>query len=62
MTKMFEGYWHKKWSPCNVQFFIENNNYYSYDPGFRLQGEAMHIHIDAINGFDHRIMLINLCA
>jgi hypothetical protein len=24
-----------------------------------LQGEAMHIHINAINGFDHRKMLIN---
>jgi biotin carboxylase len=43
----------------NLQFFVENNNFYSYDPGFRLQGEAPHIHIAKINGFDHRKMLIN---
>lgn len=43
----------------NVQFFVENNNFYSYDPGFRLQGEAPHIHLAHINGFDHRKMLIN---
>jgi biotin carboxylase len=42
-----------------IQFFVENDNYYAYDPGFRLQGEAMHIHINKINGFDHRTMLIN---
>ncbi|MEM1001222.1 MAG: carbamoyl-phosphate-synthetase [Bacteroidota bacterium] len=43
----------------NVQFFVENNIFYSYDPGFRLQGEAPHIHLAHINGFDHRKMLIN---
>lgn len=42
-----------------IQFFVENDNFYAYDPGFRLQGEAMHIYIDKINGFDHRKMLIN---
>ncbi|WP_350291616.1 carbamoyl-phosphate-synthetase [uncultured Croceitalea sp.] len=43
----------------NIQFFVENNVFYSYDPGFRLQGEAPHIHLAHINGFDHREMLIN---
>lgn len=43
----------------NIQFFVENNVFYSYDPGFRLQGEAPHIHLEHINGFDHRKMLIN---
>jgi biotin carboxylase len=43
----------------NVQFFVENGEFYSYDPGFRLQGEAPHIHLAHINGFDHRKMLIN---
>lgn len=43
----------------NVQFFVEDNVFYSYDPGFRLQGEAPHIHLAHINGFDHRKMLIN---
>lgn len=43
----------------NIQFFIEDKEFYSYDPGFRLQGEAPHIHLEHINGFDHRKMLIN---
>lgn len=43
----------------NVQFFVKDNHYYAYDPGFRLQGEAPHIHILKINKFDHRKMLIN---
>ncbi|SHG36516.1 ATP-grasp domain-containing protein [Flagellimonas flava] len=43
----------------NIQFFVENGEFYSYDPGFRLQGEAPHLHLVHINGFDHRKMLIN---
>lgn len=43
----------------NIQFFIQEGRFYAYDPGFRLQGEAPHIHIAAINGFDHRKMLLN---
>ena len=43
----------------NIQFFVEDNIFYAYDPGFRLQGEAPHIPIAHINGFDHREMLIN---
>lgn len=43
----------------NLQFFVENGVFYSYDPGFRLQGEAPHIHLAHINGFDHRNMLLN---
>ncbi|WP_036195946.1 ATP-grasp domain-containing protein [Maribacter antarcticus] len=43
----------------NLQFFVENGFFYAYDPGFRLQGEAPHIHLAHINGFDHRKMLIN---
>ncbi|NJB70291.1 biotin carboxylase [Saonia flava] len=43
----------------NIQFFVENGIVYAYDPGFRLQGEAPHIHINHINGFDHREMLVN---
>jgi biotin carboxylase len=43
----------------NLQFFVENGIFYAYDPGFRLQGEAPHIHLAHINGFDHREMLIN---
>lgn len=43
----------------NIQFFVENNIIYAYDPGFRLQGEAPNIHLANINGFDHRAMLVN---
>lgn len=43
----------------NLQFFVENGIFYAYDPGFRLQGEAPHIHLAHLNGFDHREMLIN---
>lgn len=43
----------------NIQFFVEDNEFYAYDPGFRLQGEAPHIPIAHINEFDHRKMLIN---
>jgi len=42
-----------------MQFFVEENRFYAYDPGFRLQGEAPHIHLAHINGFDHRKMLVN---
>ena len=58
MTKMFESIGIKN-GVLAIQFFVEDNNFYAYDPGFRLQGEAMHIHINKINGFDHRKMLIN---
>ncbi|MDH3698776.1 MAG: carbamoyl-phosphate-synthetase [Flavobacteriaceae bacterium] len=43
----------------NIQFFVEDNVIYAYDPGFRLQGEGMHFHLAHINGFDHKKMLIN---
>lgn len=43
----------------NIQFFVEDNVFYAYDPGFRLQGEAPHLPIAYINKFDHRKMLIN---
>jgi hypothetical protein len=38
--------------------FYEDGEFYMYDPGFRLQGEAPHFLIKAINGFDQREMLI----
>lgn len=43
----------------NIQYFVEDDKFYAYDPGFRLQGEAPHISINAVNGFDSREMLIN---
>lgn len=41
----------------NIQFFYENGEFYAYDPGFRLQGEGIHIHLNAEHGIDHRLML-----
>ncbi len=58
MSKMFKGIGIKN-GVLAIQYFVEDNHFYAYDPGFRLQGEAMHIYIAKINGFDHRLMLIN---
>lgn len=38
--------------------FYENGEFYVYDTGFRLQGEAPHMLMKAIHGFDQREMLI----
>ena len=38
--------------------FFENDEFYVYDTGFRLQGEAPHILMKAVHGFDQREMLI----
>lgn len=38
--------------------FYEDGEFYVYDTGFRLQGEAPHLIIKAIHGFDQREMLI----
>ena len=58
MQRMFEGLEVRN-GVLNVQFFVENGEFFAYDPGFRLQGEAPHIPILAVNGFDHRKMLLN---
>lgn len=42
-----------------MQAFYEDGEFYVYDPGFRLQGEAPHLHMKAVNGFDQREMLIS---
>jgi len=41
-----------------IQFFVDKSNFYAYDPGFRLQGEAPHLYLKYINHFDHREMLL----
>ena len=38
--------------------FFDGNEFYVYDTGFRLQGEAPHILMKAIHGFDQAEMLI----
>ncbi len=42
-----------------VQAFYENEEFYVYDTGFRLQGEASNLLIENICGYDQREMLIN---
>lgn len=42
-----------------ISAFVEDGKLLLYDPGFRLQGEAPNLLIEAINGFDQREMLIN---
>lgn len=41
-----------------LQAFYENGEFYVYDTGFRFQGEAPHLLVKAIHGFDQREMLI----
>ena len=41
-----------------VSAFVENSVIHVYDPGFRLQGEAPNLHIEAVNGFDQKAMLV----
>lgn len=38
--------------------FYEDEEFYVYDTGFRLQGEAPHLLMKAVHGFDQRKMLI----
>lgn len=57
MCRMFEGLGVRD-GVLNVQFFVDGDDFFAYDPGFRLQGEAPHIVINSVNGFDHRSMLV----
>ncbi len=57
MCRMFEGLGVHD-GVLNIQFFVDGDDFFAYDPGFRLQGEAPHIVINAVNGFDHRTMLV----
>lgn len=41
-----------------ISAFYKDGEFYVYDPGFRLQGEAPHLILKAVHGYDHREMLI----
>jgi phosphoribosylaminoimidazole carboxylase (NCAIR synthetase) len=41
-----------------IQFFVDSDDFYAYDPGFRLQGEAPHLYLKHFNNFDQREMLL----
>jgi biotin carboxylase len=57
-VEMFNFYGIKN-GVMSIQCFVDQDRVYPYDPGFRLQGEGQHLMLNAINGFDHREMLIN---
>lgn len=42
-----------------ISAFVENDNIYLYDPGFRLQGEAPNIPVEELCGYDQKEMLVN---
>lgn len=42
-----------------IGFFVDDQGFYAYDPGFRLQGEGPHLYLKHFNQFDHREMLLN---
>jgi len=43
----------------NIQFFRDKDGFYAYDPGFRLQGEAPHLHMLHALNVDQRELLSN---
>ena len=57
VLKMFQGLGIRN-GVLMIQFFVDDEAFYAYDPGFRLQGEAPHIYLKHFNGFDQREMLL----
>jgi biotin carboxylase len=45
-----------------IQIFYDGNNFYVYDPGFRIQGEGPHFYLDGIQEFDQIRMLLKFAA
>jgi hypothetical protein len=41
-----------------LQIFYDGNNFYAYDPGFRIQGEGPHFYLKGIHKYDQIKMLI----
>jgi formate-dependent phosphoribosylglycinamide formyltransferase (GAR transformylase) len=42
-----------------IQFFYDGDEFYAYDPGFRLQGEGPHVYLNHIYGIDQIRILFN---
>ena len=59
MVKMLKGIGLKN-AILTISAFVENDNFYYYDPGFRLQGEAPNLHMENINGFDQKRFLLDI--
>lgn len=58
--KLLEMFKHLKLKDgvLNIQFFADSKGFYAYDPGFRLQGEGFHIHVEEAFGIDQKEALI----
>jgi biotin carboxylase len=59
IRKMLKGIGLKN-AILTISAFVENDNFYYYDPGFRLQGEAPNLHMENINNFDQKRFLIDI--
>jgi len=59
MVRMLKGIGLKN-AILTISAFVENDNFYYYDPGFRLQGEAPNLHMENINKFDQKKFLIDI--
>jgi len=59
MAKMLKGIGLKN-AILTISAFVEDDNFYYYDPGFRLQGEAPNLHMENINGFDQKQFLLDI--
>jgi biotin carboxylase len=42
----------------SIQFFYDGSEFYAYDPGFRIQGEAPHVYVQELFGVNQRKGLI----
>lgn len=57
ITKMFSAMGMRN-GVLMVSAFVDDEKFYLYDPGFRLQGEAPNLTVQQMTGFDHLRMLI----
>ena len=60
-VRMFKEIGIEKWCSDVIRIFMKMESSMLYDTGFRLQGEAPHLLMKAIHGFDQREMLIRFC-
>ena len=49
---------HVKNGILQINAFVVNGEFFFYDPGYRFQGEAQHHILNAVNGFDHKEMMV----
>lgn len=59
MVKMLKGIGLQN-AILTISAFVEDGNFYYYDPGFRLQGEAPNLHMENINKFDQKRFLVDI--